>query len=75
MGYQYTPYEFAEKIDSEGGIFHALDYGLRATDLADPASPLGVLWTRLEAEYEKLKPLIGELDAVLDKIENEDGNQ
>jgi len=64
---EYTDDEFADKVEYEGGIFGALEYGLRATDLQDPTSALGQAWAELTVRFEELKPLIDEVQARLDE--------
>jgi hypothetical protein len=46
----------AQKIRWEGGLWSALEYGLRAEDIADPE--LAAMWARLEQGYKEMAPLI-----------------
>ena len=47
-----TEEEFANKIEWEGGIIGALEYGLRAKDLADRNSELYTAWKDLQQIWE-----------------------
>jgi hypothetical protein len=66
----WTDREFAEKVDHEGGIWDALDYGLSADVLADQEGALAQVWRILEGSYDSFKPVIrvleGQLEALLD---------
>ncbi len=48
-----SPRDFAEKVDWEGGVFAALEYGLHATDL-DPSDPASVKLREAWAELERV---------------------
>jgi hypothetical protein len=50
--------DLSRKIRWEGGILAALDYGIRAADVADPE--VRKLWARLERSYRTLEPLLDE---------------
>jgi hypothetical protein len=53
----------AQKIRWEGGLLAALDYGIKARDIADPE--LAALWRRLERAYARMAPL---LDQAADEL-------
>jgi len=58
--------EFAAKIEWEGGILAALEYGLRQDDLDNPSSPLGERWGEaLHIFRDKLQPAIAEIEELL----------
>lgn len=65
--YEMTEAEFAAKIDSEGGVFAALEYGL--TPQHCEPGPLKDLWTELHNEYQKMWPTMGNIYGHLDKLE------
>jgi hypothetical protein len=48
--------ELARKVDWEGGVLSALEYGIRSEEIDDPE--LATLWRRLECVYEQLRPSI-----------------
>lgn len=50
--------EFVAKIDWEGGVMSALEYGLRQDDLEEPNTPLGHAWGELQMAYRALNPKI-----------------
>jgi hypothetical protein len=54
----------AQKIRWEGGLWAALEYGIRAEDIADPE--LADLWSRIERGYQELAPLLDEARSRLD---------
>jgi hypothetical protein len=71
-----TPDDFAQKVEWEGGIVDALEYGLHATDL-DPddeaSKPLRAAWAALEAVYrEQYRPAESRVSELLDARESED---
>jgi hypothetical protein len=46
--------ELARKVEWEGGILGALEYGIRHEEIDDPE--LAALWRRLETIYDQLRP-------------------
>lgn len=79
MPYDMTPYEFSSKVDWEGGIVAALEYGLRSEALAVPdGDPLGDdlrrAWSQLEAKYDALKDDIAAVGELLEKVDDRDGD-
>lgn len=54
----------AQKIRWEGGLWAALEFGIRADDITDPE--LADLWSRLERGYRELAPLLDEARSRLD---------
>lgn len=66
-GRNMTDEEFANKVDYEGGIFLALEYGMTAEDLKNKEGVLYASWFELEAKYLELKPLCGRVQDNLDR--------
>lgn len=66
-GRNMTDEEFANKVDYEGGIFSALEYGLSAEDIKDKEGALYTSWLELEAKYLELKPLCTRVQDNLDR--------
>lgn len=67
--------EFATKVDWEGGIVDALDYGLHADDLDDEpdTAPLKQAWAELERIYrDQLGPAVEKVRALLPDSGDED---
>lgn len=64
MSILFTRQEFASKVDWEGGIFGALDYGLTEHGL-DRDSDLYELWADLRKKYEALAPLVSRVEKEL----------
>jgi hypothetical protein len=48
--------ELARKVEWEGGVLGALEYGIRSEEVDDPE--LATLWHRMETIYEQLRPSI-----------------
>ena len=48
-----TPEEFCAKIDFEGGVFDALEYGLTEEGLGDPV--LAAAWKRLREKHQDMR--------------------
>lgn len=63
--------EFLGKIDWEGGVLGALEYGLRADMLTDPTSELGTLWKSLEKAWRKFEPTLNLVEGYVDDMEEE----
>lgn len=66
--------DFAAKVEWEGGVVDALDYGLKADDL-DPddeaSKPLREAWAEMERIYrEVFAPAVGKVRDLLQEIEN-----
>lgn len=54
----------AQKIRWEGGLWSALEYGIKPDDIADPE--LAALWRDLEKGYRAMAPLIATATRRLD---------
>lgn len=76
IGYM-SPFDFASKIDWEGGVMSALDYGLKHDELDpnDPASAkLREAWKELETVHrEHWRPARQKVSAAFDAIQGLDG--
>lgn len=55
----------AKKVEWEGGVLAALEYGIRTDEIEDPA--LRSLWEQVETRYRALTPLITEITLELRK--------
>lgn len=53
----------ARKIEFEGGVLAALEFGVRAEDIEDPR--LRSLWQKIETRYRSLTPLVTEISQEL----------
>jgi hypothetical protein len=49
--------DLAAKIEWEGGIRDALDYGIHAADMPEGDEELTAAWSALEAAHKALQPL------------------
>jgi len=58
------------KIEWEGGILEAVDYGISTADMPEGDTELTAAWSKLEAAYRALTPLA---DAV-EKLLEDDGD-
>ena len=75
---ELTLVEFASKVEWEGGVFDALQYGLKSTDIdidSDPnARRLADIWEALEHQHQAMAQLIDEaceiMDGALDAYED-----
>lgn len=70
-----TAEDFAAKVEWEGGVTSALDYGLKATDLPensdDPlTADLRAAWTALQGKWDALRDEMREVEEILDEIDN-----
>ena len=60
---QMTAKDLADRVQWEGGIVSALEYGIRSDEIGDPE--LAALWRRMEQLYDQLRPSIGAADRLL----------
>lgn len=77
MAYDMTSYEFSTKIEWEGGIVAALEYGLKSTDLDVPdGDPLGDdlrrAWSQLETKWDAMKDDITAVSELLEQVDDRD---
>ena len=69
MSDRFTSREhLAAKIEWEGGILEALDYGIRTGDMPEGDTELAEAWEKLEAAWKQLNPLA---DAVTELLGGE----
>ncbi len=68
-----TESAFAGKVEWEGGIFEALDYGLKPADVVE--GPLREAWTRLYQLWQQISPIADEVNRLLDGIERTDEDE
>lgn len=60
---KYSKDELQDKIDWEGGILAAIEYGIYSTDIADPK--IAKLWDEAVALYDELSPILSQLEELL----------
>ncbi len=53
----------AEKVDWEGGVIEALEYGIRSSDIADPE--VATVWRRVEQLWTELRPAVRQIERSL----------
>jgi hypothetical protein len=63
-----TESAFASKVEWEGGIFEALDYGLKPSDA--PKGPIRDAWARLYQAWQQISPIADEVSRLLDGVEH-----
>lgn len=66
-----TPTEFKQKVEYEGGVYYAIEYGLRSTELEDQTSELATKWAWATRVHASLGPLISDLENLLEDIPND----
>ena len=77
MSFDYnTVSELASKVNFEGGVTEAFDYGVRASDIANTPELADVksLWSEMEANYIEVQPLVDKLQSLLDEADPEEGD-
>lgn len=60
----YSALDLANKCDWEGGIFGALEYGIKTDEIED--QNIKQLWAKLEILYNEMEPTIAELQDIFD---------
>jgi hypothetical protein len=68
-----TEDEFLAKVEWEGGVVDALEYGLRADMLKDRSSELFKLWRKLDSKWDKLKPSLAAVENYFENWEGDEG--
>lgn len=63
-----TPEEFAAKVQWEGGVLDALEYGLRSTHLDDSNPALKGGWMELETLWMNFEPLLVGVEVLIEQI-------
>ena len=68
-----TAADFASKVEWEGGVMEALDYGLKPAHA--PEGPIREAWTRLYQVWQQLSPIADEVSRLLNGVgrTDEDG--
>lgn len=65
MGDRMSAAEFAAKVEWEGGVLEALEYGLTVDDIDLGEVELRGLWGPLQDAYRTLGPLVDAAEAFL----------
>lgn len=65
----------ANKINWEGGLMEALDYGIKTADMPEGDTELTEAWAALESSFRETAKLAGKVSAMLPEpgTEDEDG--
>jgi hypothetical protein len=58
--------QVCDKIESEGGLMEALDYGLNCADMPEGDDELVNAWDALYDAYQALQPLARAVEKLLD---------
>ena len=64
---QMTPQEFVRKVDWEGGVIDALDYGLRAKDMDDSNPAFKAGWQELERLWLDFEPMLRAMETMIEE--------
>lgn len=62
-----TPEEFIAKIEWEGGVLDALEYGLRAEDLDDSDPELKGAWSDLRNDWVNFEPALRNVEEMVEE--------
>ena len=65
----------AGKVEWEGGILGALNYGLRAEHLPENDTELRQAWAALEAKYLEMTPLVDAVEKLLEAAADDTGSE
>ena len=57
--------DLAAKIEWEGGILEALDYGIKIADMPEGDTELIEAWTKLQRSFETTRALVDALNELL----------
>lgn len=68
-----TRAEVRGKVEWEGGIMEALDYGIHAIDMPVGDEELIAAWTALENAHEALRPLAEAVERLLEAAPDDEG--
>jgi hypothetical protein len=69
-----TPVEFAGKVEWEGGVLDAWEYGLRADEIEE-GTHLRILWRQLDELMAPLAPLVQSIERLLEEALEEDDQE
>lgn len=61
--YKLSTGRLAQKVNWEGGVLEAVQYGIKSIDIADPV--IARKWKRLEALWSKLEPELVDVSRLL----------
>jgi hypothetical protein len=62
----------ASKIEWEGGLMEALDYGIKTSQMPEGDEELAGAWNRLATAYHELAPLADAVEALLPGPDDEE---
>lgn len=54
----------AERVEWEGGVIEALEYGIHSGDIDDPE--VATVWRRMEQLWLELRPAVRQIERTLD---------
>ena len=66
--------DLRDKIDWEGGITDALDYGIKTEDMPEGDAELTEAWGKLEAAWRALAPLAEAVDNMLNDVADDEND-
>jgi hypothetical protein len=66
-----TPHDLASKMENEGGLIAALDYGIKPEDFTDApeVADLKRLWGELVAAYEPVEVIAGQIEEITENLD------
>ena len=67
MNSRMTIEELASKVEWEGGVEGALDYGVTSDDIEDPQ--LSALWAKATEAHAVLQYIVADINKILDAVE------
>jgi hypothetical protein len=56
----------AAKVEWEGGVMEALDYGIKTEDMPEGDAELTEAWSKLEAAFKAVQPLADAMEKLLE---------
>lgn len=65
--------DLAGKIEWEGGLMDALDYGITTDMMPEDDAELAEAWAKLEAAFKAVQPLAEAVEKLLPEPGDEDG--
>lgn len=68
-----TPEEFAAKVEWEGGVTEALEYGLRENEMDDSDPAFQTAWAVLREQWDIVRPHIDKVEQILETYGEIDG--
>jgi hypothetical protein len=58
--------DLVSRIEGEGGVLEAVDYGVHADDMPESDTELAELWAEMETAYRKAATLADKVHALLE---------